>query len=152
MKQSFLVLRAVATELAKRIYTPVVITLSIIAVILVLLVVWLVTISTWWLLLAVPVLILVIVCAAFLVLAGTIISTVTPTMTKAQRGEVKSFVDSIQELSEITQTPKVMLLYRVIKDAVSPRKTAYIESVIAGASGLKRQYQSLASSFSEELS
>ena len=151
MKQSFLVLRAVATELAKRIYVPVAITLSVVAVLLVLLVVWLVTISTWWLLLAVPVLILVIVGAAFLVLAGTIISTVAPDMTTTQRSEVKSFVDSIQELSEITQTPKFILLFRVIKDAVSPRKTAYIVSVIAGASGLKRQYQNLASSFSEEL-
>lgn len=148
MKHSFLAVRAIATILTKRIYKPVAITVAAFSVFFIAIMIWLLTISAWWLLLAIPVFIVIIALAALLVLAWLVIKTVAPDMTKQQRQAVSQFVDHVQELSEITQTPKAILLYRVVKDAISPKKTAYIESVISGVGSLKREYEAIVSEFS----
>jgi c-di-AMP phosphodiesterase-like protein len=150
MKHSFLAVRAIATEFTHRIYTPVLITAIVVALIAVVLLVWLVSISAWWWLLAIPMFFIILVAGALLVLAKVVIKMVSPEMTVYQRTSVETFVDHLQELAEITQTPKAILLYRLVKDAVSPKKTAYIESVIANASGVKAEYTAIANSFLEQ--
>lgn len=148
MKHSFLAIRAIAAELTHRLYKPVVITAAIVSVVFIILMIWLLTISAWWLLLAIPGFILILVVTAFLILAAIVIKTVAPKTSPEQQTEIRSFVDHIQEVSEFTQTPKGILLYKIVKDAVSPQKTAYIESIISGVGRLKGEYQSIVTSFS----
>lgn len=148
MKQSFTAIRAIATTFARRIYIPVVISVALIALFFLVLVIWLLTISAWWWFLAIPIFSLVIVATTVLIIAGVLIKVIGPKTTKAQRTEIGMFIDHVQELAEITATPKFILLFRVIKDALSPQKTAYIESVISGVGSLRSEYQSILRSFS----
>jgi hypothetical protein len=150
MKHSFLAVRAIASEFTHRIYLPVLITFVIVSVIAILASVWLVSLSAWWWLLAIPVFALVCIGTALLILARLIIKMVAPVTTELQRRSISTFVDHLQEMAEITQTPKVILLYKVMKDAVSPRKTAYIESVISGATAVKTEYLAISESFAAQ--
>jgi len=147
MKNSFVVIRAIGTEFARRLYVQVLIITSIIDVLLVGLMVWLLTISAWWLLLALPVYILVIVSIVLLVIAMVIIRTVAPPQTAQQRQQVKRFVDKLQNLSEIVQTPKFIILFRIVRDIVAPRRDSFIQSTSNDTLALKSDFQALQRSF-----
>ncbi|MES2630510.1 MAG: hypothetical protein V4611_00970 [Patescibacteria group bacterium] len=147
MNPSLLAIRAIATELSYRIYQPIVIGVSILTVVLIGLMIWLITLSTWWILLAVPVFLAIIVVAILLVLAGLAIRVVSPRPTKNQKKEVAIFVDKIQRLSEVTQTPKFLLLFRTLKDVVVPTRYGYVQSVITETVSLKRDFATLTDAF-----
>lgn len=147
MQQSFLAIRAIATTFALRIYKPVVISAGIASLLAVLLIIWLLTISAWWWLLAVPVFGLVLIAATVLIIVGIVLSMISPNVSKLQRKSISQFIDHIQELSEITATPKFILLFRILKDAASPQKTAYIESVISGVGSLRKEFNDIVKSF-----
>lgn len=139
--------RAIASELAGRIYKPIVIIASIIGVLLIGLAVWLVSINTWWLLLAAIIFILLVVVTLLLVIAGIVIRLVSPRPTKAQKAQVASFVNKIQHLSEITQTPKVVLLFRAVQDIMLPSNNGFIQSVIGETTSLRKDFSDLLKTF-----
>lgn len=147
MNSSISVIRAVAGEIAHRIYLPILIVALIIAVILVGLVIWLATISLWWLLLGIPVLIAIVIGSAVLIIVRIIIATVIPAQTKSQQKEVKQFTDKLLSVSEVTQTPKFILLFRVVKDVLAPKKAGYVESVISDTMSLRKDFNELRRSF-----
>ena len=122
MKQTFLAIRAIATEFSHRIYVPVFITTVIVSILIIALLIWLLTINLWWLLLAIPLFIVILIVFALVVLAGILFKVIAPEISREQKVQISFFVDHVQELAEVTQTPKALLLYRIAKDAVSPKR------------------------------
>jgi phosphate/sulfate permease len=147
MNPTLIAIRSIAAEFARRIYLPVVITLAIIAAIIVALLVWALTLSAWWWLVALPVFFFMVIIAVVIVVIGIIIRFFAPDMTKAQKQKVASFVDKMQGVSEVTQTPKFVLLFRIIRDARHPSKRGYIQSTIKEVTSLKGDFSSLVDSF-----
>ena len=151
MKHSVVVIRAIGTEFAKRMYLPVAIIIACVDVVLLGLMVWLLTVSAWWLLLAIPVFILVVVSIVLLVIAQLIIRTIAPVQTTHQKQDVKAFVDKLQSLSEIIQTPKPILLFRIVRDVVAPKQGGFIQSTSSDTLSLKKDFQALQRSFDQHV-
>jgi len=147
MNASIAVIRAVAGEITNRIYLPILITAIVIAALLTGLVIWLTTMNAWWLLLAIPLVIAILIVGALLIIVRIIIAAVTPSQNKTQRKEVKAFTDKLLNLSEITQTPKFILLFRIAKDVLSSNKSHYVESVISDTASLRSDFTALRRSF-----
>ena len=148
MNASLLAIRAIATELAYRVFKPLVIIVAIASVILIALMVWLITMSAWWLLLAVPVFIGIAVVSLLLLFSGIIIRIVSPRPTSEQKKKVAAFVDKIQRLSEVTQTPKVFLLFRAIQDVMVPSRNGFVQSMITDTTSLGGDFKDLLATFS----
>ena len=151
MKDTILVIRAVGTEFARRLFLPAALIALGISIVLVAMMIWLLTISAWWLLLAVPVFLLVIVGIILLAVTSVIIRTVAPQQTTHQRSEVKLFVDKLQTLSDVIQTPKFILLFRIVKDIVLPSKNGFIQSTSGDTLSLKKDFQALQRSFNQNV-
>jgi hypothetical protein len=147
MNSSITVVRAVGGEIANRIYLPILIIVIVLTTILIGLVIWLSTISLWWLVLLIPILIAVVIAGTILTVTRIILATLTPPQTKKQRKEVKKFTDKILAVSELTQTPKFILLFRVVRDALAPKKAGYVESLVSETVSLRQDFNDLRRSF-----
>jgi len=101
------------------------------------------TLSTWWLLLLIPVVMVLCIVAAVLTILWLVIRTVSPAQTKVQRRAVKTYVDKLQRLSDAVNTPKVILLFRIVRDVAAPRKDGFIGSITDDTASLKRDFQQL---------
>jgi len=149
MGPTSLAVRSIATEFAYRIYKPLLIFLVIIFIVVIALIVWLLTVSAWWWLLAIPVISGIIIVAVLLVVSSIILRVLAPEQTKQQKKVVASFVDKIQRLSEITQTPKFVLLFQAIRSVVSPKEERMLQSVITDTSSLKKDYLEVVAAFTK---
>lgn len=150
MNSSLLAIRAIASEFANRIYKPVGIIVAIASLLLIVVMIWLITVSAWWWLLAVPVFVLVIIALLLITAAGIVIRLVSPKPTKAQKAQVSNFVDKLQRLSEITATPKAFILFRSIKDVISPSKYGYVQSIVTDSTSLQRDFKEILVSFNRK--
>ena len=56
---------------------------------------------------------------------------VQPAQTKVQQRAVKRFVDKIQGVAEIAGTPKVIILFRVVRSIAAPKKDSYLSDLVA---------------------
>ena len=124
-----LAVRTISTEFARRIYLPVVVIIEAILIVLIGALIWLVTISGWWWLLLAPTLLIAIVFTVAATLIGLLINFLKPAQTKAQRKEVRAFVDSLQHTTETVQTPKFIILFRLAKDALAPSERSFIREL-----------------------
>jgi MFS family permease len=147
MKDLVLVLRAIGVEFAKRIYVPVTIIAAIVAVIMVAGVILLTTLSGWWWILAILVFIGVIIMGIILTVVAVILKLANPRQTSIQKKGVKSFVDKLQNLSEITQTPKFILLFYVVRDIVSRREDGFVKTTIRHTLSLRQDFEALRNLF-----
>lgn len=147
IKPSFLAIRSIASEFARRLYVPVAVSAAIVAALVLALAIWLVTINEWWLIL------LILVCGmtffAFVALgvALIVIKKVTPQQSKIQKKQTKAFVDKLLRVAEVTSTPKIFLLFQVMKDVVRPSREGFISSVSNDTGSLKRDFVALKDSF-----
>jgi len=147
IKPSFLAIRSIASEFARRLYAPVAVSSAIVAALVLALAIWLVTINEWWLIL------LILVCGmtffAFVALgvALIVIKKVTPQQSKIQKKQTKAFVDKLLRVAEVTSTPKFILLFQVMKDIVKPSHEGFISSVSNDTVSLKRDFIALKDSF-----
>jgi hypothetical protein len=148
MSPAFTAIRAIGTELASRIYWPVIIAITIFCAAIIWLMIWLIMMSAWWWILAVPVFFSILVGMFACVIGLAILRAITPAQSKSQRKLVKDFVDKIQRLSDITQTPKIVLLFRTIRDSMRPEKNGLIQSVIDDTGSLKKDYEAIVDAFS----
>jgi len=142
-----LAIRAVSAEFARRVYIPVVCIAGGIALALIILLIWLTTLSGWWWLLLGPVILATLAAIIVALVSGFIIKLVNPTQNKEQRGLVKSLVDEIQKTSEVVQTPKFIILFRLVRDITFPGKKSYINELTATATSLKTGLQKIIASF-----
>lgn len=143
MQSTVRVVRAIAALFAWRIYLPITIFIGIMAFVLVVVMVWLVMIDPLWWFVAVPTFLLLFVALTVVTVAGIIIRLIAPNQTKTQKAKVGEFVDKIQRLSEVTVTPKFVLLFRTLKDVVAPSKQGFIEGVVGDTASLKKDFQEL---------
>jgi len=149
VKDAIIVIRAVGTEFARRLFLPAALIVLGVAIVSIVTMIWLLTISAWWLLLAVPVFLLVVVSVILLAVTSVVIQTVAPQQTARQRSEVKRFVDKLQTLSDVIQTPKFILLFRIVKDIVLPSQNGFIQSTSGDTLSLKKDFQALQRSFNQ---
>lgn len=149
MKPTIIAIRATGAELARRIYMPIVMTAAIATVILVGLAIWLTTMSAWWgLLLFIVISAACIGIAVFTVVRLTI-KTVTPAQTPIQRKAVKAFVDKLQLLSDTVGTPKIVLLFRIVKDVAAPRENGFIGTLTGASTTVKKDFVTLVRLFDD---
>lgn len=139
--------RAIATEFARRLFVPVLVIFTIVAVFAIILVAWCVTLNAWWWLLLVPLVVISLIISTALLAVGLAIRFLTPNQSKAQRVSVRGFVDSLEGVSEVTQTPKVFILFRLVKDIVRPSERSFISSVATNVTSLKPAFTSIVESF-----
>jgi len=151
VKQSFSAVRAIGSEFARRTYWPVAIIVGVSDAILLVVMVWLVSLSAWWLLLAIPVFILVVISVGLLVVARLVIGIVTPQQTSHQKQDVARFVDKLQTLSDIAQTPKPILLFRIVRDVIAPRRNGFIQSASSDTLSLKKDFIDLQRTFNQQV-
>lgn len=142
-----LAIRAISAEFARRIYLPVVYIGSAVLLILVVLEAWLVTISTWWWLLLVPIVFVALLFIILAVIARVAITFLRPQQTKEQTQTVRKFVDALQKTSETIQTPKFIILFRLIKDMISPSKQSYVHEISGTASSLRTELSKVLKAF-----
>ena len=148
MKPSIQVIRAVGASFANRVFYPVLITCIVLTTGTAVVVVWLTTLSQWWWLLGIPVVMGICVLIGVLAITKLVIRTVTPIQTKPQKHAVKLFVDKLQRLSEATQTPKFILLFRIVRDIAAPSEKGYIGELARDTLSLKQDYNQLVQLFS----
>ena len=131
MQATFLAIRAVGAELARRLWLPVVVIALVVAVALGVLLGWLVSLDAWWWLLAIPLSIGVSVAAIVLVVTWLLIRYVRPEVSRAQRTQIRAFVDQLQAVQEIAGTPKFLILLRVVRSISAPRSDSYLEKIVS---------------------
>lgn len=141
-------IRAISTEFGQRIYVPIVLITAGVAVVLIGLLIWLVTLSGWWWFLLAPIILLTIMFIFVAVIAGFLIKFLQPVQTKDQRKSVKRFVDLLQESSDAIQTPKFIILFRLVKDTIAPNDRGYVRELAGKATSLKYEFQSIVTLFS----
>lgn len=148
MKASFLAIRSIGTEFANRLFYPVVIAGAVAAGLLVALAYWLTTLSSWWWLLFIPIVMAICIGVAVFIVIKLVIRSITPSQTKQQKQAAKQFVDKIQTVAEATQTPKVVLLFRVVRDIAAPRESGFIGNLASTTGSLKADFAEHVRSFS----
>lgn len=149
MSPLFLAVRAISSEFAQRIFIPLVWIIGGALLLLIVLVIWLTTIEVWWWLLLVPLIIATVIYTIIASIVAIAIKFLKPTQTKSQRKSVKLFVDKLQGVSEIIQTPKVVLLFRLAKDTLFPSGNGFIENITSNATTLKPDFQAIVASFKQ---
>lgn len=140
-------IRAIASEFASRIYIPIVWTVAIILFVFIAIAIWLVTLSAWWSVLLVVLLIVVTVFTIAAIAIGLLISLLKPPQSKTQKQKIKAFVDALQGSSEVIQTPKFFILFRLIKDTVAPTDKGFVKELSSNAATLRTGFQDIVTSF-----
>ena len=149
MNKTFLAIRAIAAEFARRVFLPVSIFVGIVAALLIGLMIWLITVDLLWLIVAIPVFLLVIVGLAVTTILGIIIWLVSPVKTKEQKQQVAAFVEKFQYLSEVTMTPKIVLFFRLVKDVIMPTKDGFVKTVASHSTTILKDFNELANTFAK---
>lgn len=140
-------IRAVAAGFALRILKPVAIIGIGVLITLIGLSIWLVTINDWWWILLAFLLFITAFFSIALVIAALLLRALNPPQTKAQRTQVQRFVDTLQKTAETVQTPKFILLFRLIVDVISPSKKGIVSELSHDASSLQKDFKEIIASF-----
>lgn len=149
MKPSLLAIRSIGADFGNRLFYPVVIIFIVVASLAVGLVAWLTSINEWWLLLAIPIVILVSAGIGVLVVTRLVIRTITPDRSSKQKLASKQIVDKLFNLSEAAQTPKFILLFRVVRDVAAPRENGFIGTLSHDTTSLSGDFKKLRDSFAD---
>lgn len=150
MQPTIQAVRAIAGRFALQVYVPITVIISVVVVGLIMLSVWFTTLSAWWWLLFGVVVLLGLIVGLVLLFVWVIISVVTPPQTVSVKRKVKSFVEKISHLSEVMQTPKFILLFRLVRDTLRPRKNSYIASVSNASKTLREDFEAVIEAFRQQ--
>ncbi|MNH31005.1 hypothetical protein D3C79_913310 [compost metagenome] len=86
---------------------------------------------------------------AVFVIIKLVIRSITPLQTKQQKQAAKQFVDKLQTVAEATQTPKFILLFRIVRDIAAPRADGFVGTLATTTGSLKKDFTDLSHSFKE---
>lgn len=150
MQPKILALRAISAQYVKDILKP--IFFIVISVLLLLMVgvvyaanAW----SLWWLIFLLPLVLMTSVTIVLAVVTLYIARIVTPSMTKTQKNAVRSYVQNIHDVSEVTRTPRFEVAFKVIIDVCRRRwKDGYLHQTATKSASLKKDFESIVDSFS----
>lgn len=149
MRSSLLAIRSIGTEFANRLFYPVVISGAVVATVLVGLGLWLTTVNLWWWLVFIPIVMAICIGLAVFIIVKLVIRSITPAQTRQQKQAAKQFVDKLQTIAEATQTPKVVLLFRIVRDIAAPKEGGFIGNLAMTTNSLKSDFSDLARSFKD---
>lgn len=149
MKASLLAVRAIGSEFARNLWSGVFVVVLVISVGLVALLVWLTSLSSWWWLLAIPFGVFMSVAAVLLIVFRMLIKYVRPEQTAQQKQLVAAFAEKLQFTSEITSTPKFIMLFRVVRSIAAPKSEPYLQRLLE-TKNLKKDFQEVARSFTSD--
>lgn len=130
MNPFILTLRAVGAGLAQKLLFPIMIIIGIWFVLFFGLAFWLTTIGEWWWLLLIPLTSLLCVTLAVGFVVFSLIRYVRPAQNKEQKQAVEQFIAKLQGVTDITSTPKFLILFRVVRSIASPTKDTYLADVV----------------------
>ena len=147
MQPTLKAIRSISSEFASRLFMPIAVTIGSILLVLLVASILLTNFSEWWWVLVVIIGLVVIIAGVLFAIAGAIIYSIKPMQTKTQRQQVKTMVDKMQRVSEVTVTPKFILLFNVIKDVIIPSKEGFISSIAGDTTSLKKDFTDLRDSF-----
>lgn len=152
MKISPLILatRSISSEFIRREYTTVLWIVGLVFVGLHLLGVWLISQSSWWWILEIFLIFLTAIAAALAALVFFLVKKLRPRQSLKQRKMVRSFVDSLQEFSETAQTPKFLLIFRLIKDAIFPSPDSLVKQLASKSTALRPDFQKIVQLFDKQ--
>ena len=149
MNHIYLAIRAIGAEFARQLWVSSLIVAIIISSLAVALLLWLSSLSGWWWLLAIPFGISISVMVVLLIVFFLLINHVRPSQTSTQKEQVRLFVDKLRFASEITSTPKVIILFRTIRSIAAPKSDSYLKEIFE-TKNLKQDFQDIARTFKEE--
>jgi len=147
MDANIRVIRAVGSEFARRKLRPFIVVYLLAASLSVLGGVWLTTVNSWWWLLAAPVIALAVAGLGVLLGIRWLIKRIAPKLTKAQKSGVNQFVDKLERVAENLQTPMFLVVFRVVRDVLWPRKEAFIKTVANDSTSLHKDLSGLIQMF-----
>ena len=147
MNSLILTIRALSVEFARRLVLPVFIIGLSVLVLLIVGAVWLTTISGWWGILLGVLIVALLIFIAISIIVKIFLGIIKPVQTKSQQSAVKSFVDKLQEISDIVQTPKAFLLGRIVWDTVSKNNSGLVYTVSTHTTTTKKDFDAIRSSF-----
>ena len=149
MKPTLFAVRATSAEFAKRYLKPFVFGGSIAAVVLLTLGAWLTTESAWWWLLEAPLILLTLLFIVLTILAYAAVRLLAPPLTHEQKEATSLFVDKLERVSGTIGTPKLVIVYYLVRDTLRPRAGGYIETVSKDSKTLHVDFIALQTSFRE---
>jgi MFS family permease len=147
-KSTFIAVRAIGAEFARRTLKSLVLSSSIALVILLLVTGWLITRSSWWWILFSALLLAAVLIIIAAIVAYLALRVAEPTQTNAQKLAVRTYVDKLQRVAENLQTPQFIIAYRVVRDTAHPRQDSFIETVSRDSKGLGPDFAAIIKLFS----
>jgi hypothetical protein len=136
MATAITLVRAIGSEFVRRKLRTIIIIFAAAAVVLLGGAIWLTTVDAWWWLLAAPIFAVVLLGALACLAATLIVRIVRPALDQEQRIAVSEFVDKLERVAENVQTPMPLIVFRVVRDLIRPRKPTFIESVASDSTTL----------------
>ncbi len=146
MKSYVLSIRAIGSEFARRLWMQFLPIFLVTAAALIALQLWLASLSSWWWLLVIPISIFIGVGLVVGFVFRMLISYVRPVQTKEQAITVRHFVDKLQFVNEITGTPKIIILFRVIRSIAAPSSDSFLKDIVE-TKKLRADFQSITHGF-----
>lgn len=129
VKPTLLAVRAIGVVFGKRLWWSTMLLAAGVAILLIALCVWLISLSGWWWILAVLVGMAISIAAVMLAVFRILLGSIDPSKTKEQKEAVRAFVDKLGFVQELTQTPKFIILFRVIRSVAAPSSEKYLEHI-----------------------
>lgn len=148
MQPTLLAVRAIGAEFARQLWIQCLIGVLVVSIPLGVLLVWLTYHNTWWWLLDVPVALIVAVAVALLAVFHGFVRSVRPRQTAHQQQQVREFVGKLQLASEVTSTPKFIVLFRTIRSLTRPRSNDYLQKIFETKT-LHKDFNAIRTSFRE---
>ena len=144
MKATISTIRAVGAEFARRLWWPVAIGAACVSLVAIGGVWWLTSaVSSWWGLLFFPVSIAVAVATVILGVYWRTIRYISPIKTDDQRTATRQFVDQLQSAASTMQTPRVVLLFKIVRDIAAPRESGFVGSLSRTSKSLSSDFRAL---------
>ena len=128
-KATLLAVRAIGAVFGKQSWLNVTIIAGVLALLLVALCVWLISLSAWWWLLAIVAGMAISIAFVMLFVFRAVLNSITPKQNSEQKQAVQEFTEKLQLVKELTETPKVIILFRLIRSVAAPSKEKYLENI-----------------------
>jgi hypothetical protein len=147
MKPIVQAVRAIGAEFVRRALWPIIVVGVGVALVLLALGIWLVTVSAWWWLFLVPVVMLAAIFVILVVVVRIAVGLADSAASKEQKRAVGSYVDTLQRVAENLQTPQLIILYRVVRDVITPRPDGFIATMSQDSRTLAPDFRRLVGLF-----
>lgn len=128
-KATLLAVRAIGAVYGKQLWLIVTIAAGIIGLALIGLSAWLISLNAWWWLFAILIGMALSIAFVMLFVFRAVLNSITPKQDNEQKKAVKDFTEKLQLVKELTETPKVVILFRLIRSVAAPSKEKYLEDI-----------------------